>query len=448
MAYIEPPRQKKDGTLTWRVRWRKGGRTSGKREGEPFHDLTAAQDFCDAVTRAGDEWPWGYVPGIGWDHQAYAALLEATVPTEPAPPPEVVTLGAFAKEWASTRTKAQEPTRAKYLDRIRLYIEPRFGSADIADEKAISEDAVKKWVIDLLKGTNGVPKIEPNTLRCVHTILKSVLKVAVRRKLRETNPCEDTELPSTSIGSEEDEMTFLTRQQFHVLAEHLHEDVRDMATIAVNTGLRWGEISALQVRDVQGLLSPKPYIRVRRAWQRMPDNSYVLGPPKSKRSRRNVSINKAIALILVRLIADKKPTDYLFLAPRGQAWRHQNFFVTRWRPAVYRAIRCEGHRAEDGLKRVNGGGVRNEHLVPCGCPGTLEVVPRFHDLRHTHAAWVIADGGHLTTLQRRLGHSSIQITSDRYGHLPPEVDDALVAGLEAGWLRTLPAEEQKKALAA
>lgn len=447
MAYIEPPRENKAGTVSYRVRWRKGGRRDGKREGETFDDLTAAEDFRDAVTRAGDEWPWGYVPGIGWDHQAYAALLDAT---EAPPKPEVIKFAKFAEDWAKGRTKAQENTRASYLENIGVHLNPTFGDFDIGDEEAISEDAVNKWVIGLLNGASGRKPLKPGTVHKQHMILKGILRAAVRRKLRSTNPCDETELPETNTGAEEDEMVFLTREEFHVLNEFLAPDVRDMVIIAVNTGLRFGELTALQVRDVRNLLEPKPYIRVRRAWKRQADNSWELGPPKSRRSRRNVSVNRAIALILVRLIANKKPTDYLFLTPRGKVWRHNYFYDARWRPAVYRAIRCEAHRAEDDIKRVHSGGVRNKHLVPCGCPGQLEQVPRIHDMRHTHASWLIADGAGLTAVQRRLGHQNIQ-TTERYSHLLPEVDDALVAALEAGWNRTLPTtpvEHKEQALAA
>jgi integrase len=443
MAYIEPPRENRDGTFTYRVRWRKGGKREGKREGEPFRDLVEAENFRDAVTRAGDDWPWGYVPGVGWDHETYAALLGAE---EPAPERESITFAAFAQDWANGRTKAAEATRNRYRDQIRLHIEPVFGSADISDEKAISEDTVNKWVISLLEGGDGRPALAPSYVHDLHAVLKAILKVAVRRKLRDTNPCEDTELPPHG-AAQEDEMVFLTREQFHVLAAHLNPDVRDMVIVAVNTGLRWGELSALQVRDVQGMPGPKPYLRIRRAWKKTGDGSFKLGPPKSKRSRRNVSVNQSVALILVGLIANKKPTDFLFKTPTGKVWRHSYFYNARWRPAVYKAIRCEGHRKDDGLP-ASLRGLRAVQLVPCGCPGTLEVVPTIHSTRHSHAAWVIADGGHLTTLQRRLGHSSIKITSDRYGHLPPEIDDALVAALEVGWIRTLPAEEREKALAA
>ena len=48
---------------------------------------------------------------------------------------------------------------------------------------------------------------------------------------------------------------------------------------------------------------------------------------------------------------------------------------------------------------------------------------RVHDLRHTHAAWLIADGEHPKAIQTRLGHGSISVTMDRYGHLMDGLDD-------------------------
>jgi integrase len=48
---------------------------------------------------------------------------------------------------------------------------------------------------------------------------------------------------------------------------------------------------------------------------------------------------------------------------------------------------------------------------------------RIHDLRHTHAAWLIAAGEHPKVIQARLGHSSIQVTLDRCGHLMEDLDD-------------------------
>ncbi|VAW05105.1 hypothetical protein MNBD_ACTINO01-1388, partial [hydrothermal vent metagenome] len=56
---------------------------------------------------------------------------------------------------------------------------------------------------------------------------------------------------------------------------------------------------------------------------------------------------------------------------------------------------------------------------------------RIHDLRHTHAAWLIAEGEHPKNIQTRLGHSSIQVTMDRYGHLMDGLDEQTAARLDA-----------------
>lgn len=50
----------------------------------------------------------------------------------------------------------------------------------------------------------------------------------------------------------------------------------------------------------------------------------------------------------------------------------------------------------------------------------LGKAPRIHDLRHSHASAVLAAGISLFDLSRRLGHSSIKVTADTYGHLMPE----------------------------
>ncbi len=56
---------------------------------------------------------------------------------------------------------------------------------------------------------------------------------------------------------------------------------------------------------------------------------------------------------------------------------------------------------------------------------------RIHDLRHTHAAWLIADGEHPKAIQTRLGHGSIAVTMDRYGHLMDGLDDQIALHLDA-----------------
>jgi integrase len=56
--------------------------------------------------------------------------------------------------------------------------------------------------------------------------------------------------------------------------------------------------------------------------------------------------------------------------------------------------------------------------------------PRFHDLRHTSVAILIEQGAHPKLIQSRVGHGSITMTMDTYGHLFPSTDQALAASLE------------------
>jgi integrase len=86
----------------------------------------------------------------------------------------------------------------------------------------------------------------------------------------------------------------------------------------------------------------------------------------------------------------------VFPTPNGSVWRKDNFMARVFRPAVGRA-----------------------QLEPL----------RFHDLRHTYAALMVAAGAHPKLLQAQLGHTSINVTLNTYGHLFPDafadVGDAL-----------------------
>ncbi len=87
----------------------------------------------------------------------------------------------------------------------------------------------------------------------------------------------------------------------------------------------------------------------------------------------------------------------MFVSPEGGTLNHKNFYRRHFKPAI----------AAAGLP-----------------PQT-----RFHDLRHTCAALCIALGAHPKAIQERLGHSSITVTLDRYGHLFPKLDETLTARL-------------------
>jgi integrase len=121
--------------------------------------------------------------------------------------------------------------------------------------------------------------------------------------------------------------------------------------------------------------------------------NHYLGPPKTKKSRRTISLSPALVAILERNLRGKRPDDFIFLSPEGRALHQVDFYEDRWLPA---------------LKAAEDAGLTQR--------------PRFHDLRHTHAAWLISAGVPLPKIQERLGHESITTTIDVYGGLTDQTD--------------------------
>ena len=106
-----------------------------------------------------------------------------------------------------------------------------------------------------------------------------------------------------------------------------------------------------------------------------------------------------LAIELEPLVAGRAPDARVFTAPRGGSLRHSNFYHGAWKRAVARS----------------------------GVPGGL----RIHDLRHTCAALLIAQGAHAKAVQQHLGHASVKMTMDRYGHLLPAAFEDLADRLDS-----------------
>jgi integrase len=130
------------------------------------------------------------------------------------------------------------------------------------------------------------------------------------------------------------------------------------------------------------------------------------GAPKSRASRRTVSIPGPIRQLLVTYLGaglggTGQSDELIFTTANRHPVRHGRFYGKVFRPAVKRTW-PEGHR----LHRL-----------------------RWHDLRHTCAALSLAVSPNLHVVKERLGHESITTTIDIYGHLLPSVDAALMDGL-------------------
>ncbi len=397
MAYVKP-RTRKDGSVYYVTMWRAGGKTDGKQESENFDDPEVAERFKDLVNGHGQNWPPGWIRGKGFvqDNQPEEEMFEA-----------------FAFKIIDKRAAAQGDTKAKYKKLVTDNMSPWFKHLTVRDgEGTITSEMVQDWVNDLstgalaphdLKDRKPRTKFKPKTVRNQHGLLHSILQAAVNAEpaLRATNPCANTSLPRLDGEQTEEEVTFLEREEFGWLYECIAEDAKDLAEGFAETGLRWGELTALWPKDLIRR-NGRPAVRISRAWKHDEDGKPHLGAPKTKKSRRTVVVTERYWQKLKQRALGRKQNELIFTGPEGGRWDPGTFRRLRWLPAIEKAAELYG----------------------------LYKRPRIHDIRHSHASWLIAAKVPLPAIQARLGHESITTTVDRYGHLLDALDAEVIAAVE------------------
>lgn len=256
-------------------------------------------------------------------------------------------------------------------------------------------------------------------------LLYGVLERCVTEGHLPKHPGKKLRLPQVtrSIDAEADdeaEMVCLSHEEFDILYDAMHPHYQPLARFLVGMGCRWGEAVALRRGDVDLAAG---VVRIRRAWKWSPDGNHMIGPPKTKRGRRTITMPTEVIDDLRELCSGKATTELVFTAVQGGMVAHRTFWSNYWRPALWAAQHCAEHTdpaCRCGSGRVKRCPVHAEAPGPCGCKGTLTATPRIHDLRHTHASWLLGAGVPIHVVQDRLGHESIQTTVDTYSHLMPD----------------------------
>ncbi|HEX4187244.1 MAG TPA: site-specific integrase [Solirubrobacteraceae bacterium] len=208
---------------------------------------------------------------------------------------------------------------------------------------------------------------------------------------------------------------FLSSDQVRLLAEAMPTDTdRLLVYTAAYTGLRAGELAALRVRDVDLLRGTIHVHRALKSVDGPADNrGPVFGGPKTGKTR-TVTLPRFLKAMLKDHLArplpgGNGPDALIFCNPMGGIWRHGLFMRRVWQPTIR--------------------GDKRRKIAPA-LPQELHGL-RFHDLRHTMASLLIAQGAHPKVIQDRLGHASITTTMNRYGHLFDGHDQPLLDGLDA-----------------
>ena len=250
-----------------------------------------------------------------------------------------------------------------------------------------------EWVAGLVE-----QGLSPSRIRNAHQVLSQILAVGVEGGRIARNPAAGVWLPRIVRR----DMHFLTARQVEDLAAAIDPRYGLLVRFAAYTGLRAGELVALRVRHLNLL---RGRCEVGQSATEV-DGRLVWGPTKTN-ARRTVPLPRFLCEQLAAYLAERPhgPDDLVFTAPQGGPLREQKFVAGIFKPAA----------------------------VQAGLPHRL----RFHDLRHTCASLLIAQGASVKAVQAQLGHASATVTLDRYGHLFPDELQQLADRLQDAYVGPL-----------
>jgi len=320
------------------------------------------------------------------DANTFAATVEVQKLTGKyvAPSLGIITVGELGPLWLKRQIHHKASWSARLESVWRIHVEPKWGRRRISD---ILRTEVQSWVAEM--------KLSASSVAHAHTVLAGILDDAVSDRRLVTNPARGVKLPRKV----DKPRNYLTAEQVHALAEESKHP--DIVMLLATTGLRWGEMAALRMRDVD---LGRARIRVERSASKV-NAETIIGTTKNH-AARSVAVPVSVLKLMAPAMVAKAPEELLWSRADGQPLRPPT--TTHWFGAAVK--RCQS--ADQRFPRVT-----------------------VHELRHTAASLMIASGANVKTVQSQLGHKTATMTLDQYGHLfADDLDDVadrmddLVAG--------------------
>jgi len=299
----------------------------------------------------------------------------------------VPTFKEHAKMWLALPHDWKESTKESYQLNLGLHILPVFGNRRV-DE--IKRKDLKAFFDKLLSGG-----MASNTVALVRTPINSILNHAVDSELIENNPLNGLKLNRKKNGFDIEPLTQKEVVALLEVSKRYEGGVLYPPILcALRTGMRMGEIKALRWSDLD---FENRLIEVKRSCRKG-----RITKPKNGKSRR-VDMTPHLAETLKTLqIAQKRNA-----LQKGRPFSEWVFTNNRGGMLTYKTFR--------------------KGLMECLRLAKLRKI-RIHDIRHTYATVRLLSGHNIGDVSYQLGHSSIKITYDTYGHWLPgkfksEVDE-------------------------
>jgi integrase len=293
----------------------------------------------------------------------------------------------YAEMWLSLPHDFKESTSDEYRRKLKLHAFPEIGKCRLND---IDKRRLQSLLNELL--LKGLAR---STIHVIKVAISEVLDYATEGDLIERNPFKDIKFKG---NKEKKEIEVLTEKEASLLLEkakeYLDGKYYPKMLLALRTGLRIGEMIALKWADID---FENRLIEVKRSYAKKRMSSTKSG------KIRSVDMTPALAQVLKNLQTEQKKwalktarpvPEFVFVTKKGKLELSENL--------RYGLEKCLENA---GLKRVT-----------------------IHGLRHTYASIRLLRGHNIGDVSYQMGHSSIKITYDTYGHWIPgkfksEVDE-------------------------
>ena len=302
------------------------------------------------------------------------------------------TVGEFMGRWlvAYVEPNTGLKTQQGYAQLIGRHIVPHLGAVRLQDLRPTQ-------IQEMYREIGG--RAGARSVQATHSVLHKALNEALKWGLVDRNAADATTVPRVERG----EIIAWTAADVNAfLSASERSWFQDVYRLAIETGMRRGELAGLQWPDVD--LEAATLLVVRQV-QRITGRGLVVNEPK-RASRRLLELSDTSVALLrsvrraqleTKVAApDWVETGHVFTRPQGQVLDPEKITAD-----FARIVR------EAGLG----------HLT-------------LHGLRHTNATLMIKEGVDVFVVSRRLGHASVQITLDLYGHLLPGMQSKAAGAIE------------------
>ena len=292
----------------------------------------------------------------------------------------------------SIRNELERSTLKAYRSHVNIHIDPRIGSLLLAD---LSRSDVRDFMYGMLD--DGVSRAH---VKKVMVSLRSILSEAVEREWVSHNVAIDVKL-RRKARTAEDEKVIPTKEEIRLIIDKAPDSHRAMFVTAIFTGMRISELRGLTWDCVD---FERRVIKV----AKRADEFGEMGPPKSRAGVREIPMAPTVSETLRawRSDAPGSAADLVFPNGAGKVQNYSNIYNRVFKPMlVANDIVDDRGSAKFGI----------------------------HALRHAAASLFIEQGWNPKKIQTLLGHASITMTMDTYGHLfeTPEEDVSLFEKLES-----------------